>query len=358
MALWPFSLVWPGGLVNNQVPLHSDLNKLDEQQAQAADGSAWTDITFAGNYPYFVTDATGGLVCLYNPVAKYFYSLGVSGVDPVGFQARSPFIVRTAQSLPAGAGLIPAVGAVDPVRGTMFIGGAPNTSSQSRIRTNTGLTTSWVAANTAKAAGTTGPTSAIYCLGTIDKHFIGYASGEIESSTGASAGATWANIGSLPNSNARSSMAFSPTLNRLVVVTTGSTSYITSDDGTTFAARTAPANFHTVFWSSFRSLFYATTNVSPNFYSSPDGITWTSLGAGADHPGGTSAGAVQFFEYRRLIGCLGQGHLALSVDGLASWSEVAAFNTIAGFAARSDNGFQALFANSAGDHKASLRIGA
>ncbi len=304
----------------------------------------------AGNYPYVQTDTSGGLVCLYNKITELFYSFNESSGDPVGFSARAPFITRPAETIPAGDGLTPACGDVDPARGTMIIAGDPGSSSQSRIRQFDGAV--WNEVDSSKTAGTDGPYSAIYCGGSFDLWFTGYLTGEIESATGASGGATWANVAGLPDSNARTAMAFSPTLDLLVVLKFNSTAYLTSDDGVTFTARTAPANFQYIFWSSYREKFYAAANGAVDFYSSPDGINWTSLGAGANHPGGTAL--VQFFECGSVIGCLGQGLLALSLDGLATWITVATFSTMGGMAIRSDTAFQVLFGNSAGEHMASL----
>jgi hypothetical protein len=314
----------------------------------------WTDFAAAANYPYLQTDTNGGLVCLYNPIKKLFYSFNVSGGNTVGFAAGVPFIIRSALTIPAGSGLTPACGDVDPVRGNMVIAGAPGSSSQSRVRQSADGNT-WNAVNSVKTASTAGPLSAIYCGGTFDKWFTGYSTGEIETSTGTSGGAVWTNVGSLPDSNSRSAMAFSSSLNRLVVLKFNSTAYLTSDDGVTFTARTAPANFQYIFWSAYQHKFYAAANGSPNFYSSPDGIIWTSLGVSANHPGGVAA--AQFFEYGRVIGCLGQGQLALSLDGMATWKVVAYFSTMGGMAVRSDTGFQVMFGNSAGDHKVSLQVG-
>jgi hypothetical protein len=362
MVAWPFSLAWPGGLVNNQVPTHTDLNKLDAQAAQAADGTTYTDVALVSNFTQPFTDTNGGTIVLYNAFYQKFFSFRKPSADLLGYRMRPPFVARTAETIPAGAGLNPKCGDVDPVRGVMVVGGAPGSSSNLRLRVYNATGSTWSAVASAKAAGTDGPLCCIYCGGTFDRWFTGYLDGTLERSTSApGVPSTWANV-SVPNALRRDAFAFSPTLNMLLVVSQGSNKYLTSTDGSTFTERTAPTTFQTVWWSAYRGKFYAVdaSTGAFNLLSSTDGINWTSFGFVLPQ----NFTVTQFFEYRRLVGCLTNGGtLYVSLDGLVSWEAVADFSASCGdnkgtLAFRNDSAAQLVIGEpSTGAHWASLLLG-
>jgi len=149
MAIWPFSKVWPGSLAHNQVPTHSELNKLDEQQAQAADGSWWTDVAQFANFPTRFTNSNGGRCALYNPVLDRFFSFNDSSGSSNAVVARNPFLTLTSPTIPSGITSVDC--AVDPVSGRMVVVGAPVSSSQARVLSSSNGT-AWTARNTALAA--------------------------------------------------------------------------------------------------------------------------------------------------------------------------------------------------------------
>lgn len=362
MATWPFSIAFGAGLVNNDVPTHSQLNKLDEQHAQAADGAQWTDVAQVANFVDRFTNAVGGRQALYNPFLKKFFSFNDSSGNPLGFSMPESGVVKTTLTIPAGDGCAVDFGfggcAVDPATGKMILVGHPFVSSQSRIRSSTDGVT-WTARNSAKAASTLGPQSAIWAGGTINKFFTGYFEGQIESSPD---GVTWTNeaVGASPKSAA----AFSPTLNLIVWVNASGTATATSDNGTTWTARATPVAFSQVMWSAHHGKFFAAGNASMAVYSSVDGITWSAaipLGFGSGGTIGRMFGGIG-----RLMGMLVRHavvgdptYLIVTLDEWATNIKVTDFispDGAKGGLAQSDKG-QLLISDPGGFHMVSLRLG-
>ena len=101
-------------------------------------------------------------------------------------------------------------------------------------------------------------------------------------------GTTWTNRTGTSTNNWRG-MAYSPSLNRIVSVSsngTTSTAVQTSDNGTSWTTRTTPSGgqWWGVAWSPALTLFCAVKFGSTDIMTSPDGITWTArTGANANN---------------------------------------------------------------------------
>lgn len=81
MAIWPFTRAKPGGYVDNDVPTHGELNKIDDQVAQAANGIDYTDTSILRNIVHAssaLTDRGAELVW----TGERFLSFGVTGGVP------------------------------------------------------------------------------------------------------------------------------------------------------------------------------------------------------------------------------------------------------------------------------------
>lgn len=350
--VWPFTRANPAGYVNDDVPTHSEINLMDQQIAQAADGAWWTDAARFANFPYKFTHTFGGKCGFYNPVLGRFFSfnVAVSAVDTNCVNSKSPFYVFTTAGI---ASITPNDCAVDPTTGKMIVVGTPISSSQSRIRSSTdGIT--WTARTSAKAASTAGPVSCLWAGGTINKFFIGFlgsgASGEIESSPD---GVTWTNQ-TVPSVLSRTFPAFSPSLNRILWISGSSAAGVTSDDGVNWTARTLPTVLAEAFWSVPHGKFFAFDSVAPSMYSSADGITWSSpIPLTGFLPGALIADGM--FAEGRVMGAVIAGNLVLTVDEWATTVKVA--EVPATFLAYSDKGQLLCGESAAGIHMAAMRFG-
>jgi hypothetical protein len=355
---WPFLRAKPAGWVNNDVPTHSELNLMDEQIAQAADGATWSDVAAIATLPHAFTNSAGGRFALWNPVLRKFFSFNVSSGDPLGWRSNNPFETLTSLTLPTTPGCDITDVAVNPSTGNMIVVGHLYSSSQGRVRQSTDGVT-WTTRNTAKSASVLGPSSCLYCGGSINKFFLGFGAsgggaGEIESSPD---GITWTNL-TVPNTFERKTPAFSPTLNRILWARETSGTYVTSDDGVSWTQRTAPwGGCSLATWNSHFGKFFIFDNTSGTFgmWSSPDGISWSTVIPLTGFSSGGTHGT-RLFSRGRLMGLTLGSELVVSVDQFANTVRVAELSGSAHAIALGD--YQLLLANPAnGKHWVSQRIG-
>ena len=352
---FPFSLAKPGGYAPGDVPTHTELNKIDEQAAAGADGSAYTDVAMVANLPYAVTDSTGGQVLLYHPTLQKFFSFA-GGASPSGFWSVSPFSSRTALTIPAAQGVdfsnVGQLGAINP-GGLMLIGGAPSSSSQLRYRTSSDGNT-WTSRTSALAANTTGPMSILWAGGSVNKFVSGYSNGALETSAD---GIAWTQV-TMHDSLARRRTAHSPTLNLFVSLNSTTSTYAVSSTVTagSWSNQASPVVFENIYWSTLYSAFFAVQQSTGNVYRSPLGLagSWALVGT---MPLGSSFGVQgNFFEVGRMLCAASNfGEIVMTLDGGATWKLLAKLPSVVAVAVGA--GPQILLGSISGAHAASLRYG-
>lgn len=284
MALWPFKLIWPGGLVNNQVPTHGNLNDLDEQQAQAADGAAWTDVAMLRNlFAAVATTAVSGAniaSLVWDAYTKRWMAFGDSGGDPTGKHSIDGG-VWAALDLGGGAATWSASGAgASDGAGHIIIGGKTAADNKKIWRTATGGIPlgSWAEASTV-ANGSQKVVSAAW-LPFASLFVIGLDSSATTNIETSPTGQTWTQR-TAPNALARGPIAVGP--NIAVMLSTASTDKcLTTTDGVNWTERTLPAstNWRSVAYNARAGKFIAVsgTGGANGIAISSDGITWTSVG--------------------------------------------------------------------------------
>ena len=107
MPNWPFERANPLGWSSNAPLSSAQLNKIDANQAQAANGIEYTDVAQLVNLPHAITNTNGGRVVVHHPILDAFLSFNVSASNPVGRLVRSPFESVFNLTLDVGAGLTP-----------------------------------------------------------------------------------------------------------------------------------------------------------------------------------------------------------------------------------------------------------
>jgi hypothetical protein len=342
------------------------ITQIDENAAAAADGRVYSDVQIFANFPFSFTDTTGGEALVYSPSLGKYFSFG-AGTPPTGFSFVHPGDVRTALTIPTDQGLgtnfsstIGLIAAIHPSSNLMLLTGAPVSSSQLRYRTSIDGTT-WTSRTSNKSAGTDGPFAMIYAGGAVAKFVSGYSDGSFETSAD---GITWSAFAG-PDAIARSSLAYSPTLGRLVSVSdTATNTYTVSTTVTlgSFTNQTGPANFDTVWWSSYQQAFYAVVRNGLGVYKSSTGLTgsWSAVGSLPFTTASSLNVNGQLFEWNRLLVAIpdGSGEVAMSIDGAASWKVMAQLTSSAWCKALIPNGPQLVIANgSTGVHRLTQRHG-
>jgi hypothetical protein len=252
-------------------PLPSaDANIIDANAAAGADGSLWTDIAIAKNWPFTATMSGYGYGVVYNSVLKYWFTFGDT---PVGKYSNPNLQTFNSLTIGAGDGLTSIVSAVS-TSGVTVIGGTPGGSSNKKYRESSNGTT-WNI-RTSPATSTSG-VKALKYFANASLFISGLnnaATTNIETSPD---GQTWTQQ-TAPNSAARGAVIVGPTV-AVVLSSSSSNKCLSTANGTSYTERTLPSteiwiggHYDTVY---SRFVIYGATNLA---YST-DGATWTSGGA-------------------------------------------------------------------------------
>jgi hypothetical protein len=328
MATWPFSLIWPGGLVNDDVPTHSDLNKLAEQQAQAANGLVWNDAALIKNITTVtVANRLGPLI--YVPAdllgigSSMFMSFGINGGNPEGsFCVDGRNVWSPLGSMQVGVGLQPLCGDASPSGTIILVGGTPGSNSTQKIRRSSDTGTTWGIANVNAAGGNLAsvqtlnwfPAASLWVAG-FDTDATG-TGGHLETSPD---GITWTPPSTSPNDDPRWQAAVSPTA--MVITSSASTNKaIRSANGIAWTEVALPSTgaWKAVAWSDQNSCFLA---LRPGAAAvSSDGTTWSSAGVTAPAQLTTISQIVSLGRMWIAVGSAG-GHSAVyySIDNGGTW---------------------------------------
>lgn len=334
MPNFPFTRAKPLGFSLFEVFTSSQANTIDQNAAQAADGLVWTDVAQFRNWSAPQTQ-TGIVSFGYNATEDVWWSVLVSGGNPAvqymlgaGGQFQSGPAAGTSLTVRKRAF------AYRPTGNVMIWGGLPGASSNRKFLQSTGSGFS-----TVTAASSQTNTTAVCCMGyfpTADFIIAGHeGTGVVETSPD---GVTFTSR-TVPNANARLSMAIGPVNGAAggVVISSSvsTTQVIHSVDGINWAARTLTASkiWHMTYVPLLGKYVAIADDLSTvNF--SLDGITWSNqpftlptnllpINAGNDLPA-VAHGRTVFIVVNRASGS-GTNCIIYSQDGGATWKYAASF---------------------------------
>lgn len=351
MAVWPFSRMrvsWSSG----QRITTAMAELLDSQQAQAADGNVWTDVAMLMNFNQTSAlsnraQCAGWWPASGSNLTGYWITTGVSGGNATASYSRAG-LTWTSLTIPNGAGLTPGPYAfAAKADGSIGVfGGTPGSSSNSKYRESTDLTT-WTARSSSQT-DTAGVTS-IAWLPFASLFIAGHTSGKLETSPDAQ---TWTNRTTPFGAVSVGQIAVNSTT--AVAVAINSTAAAYSTNGTTWTSATLPiTGSGAVVWNSVLNKFYAFGTTGATICSSSDGITWSS--SGLTGPGGLATTSYAASSGRLLISSPGQtGFVAYSTDAI-NWKYQEALGITAPTVIAISEDGQLLCKDASSVHSVSLR---
>jgi hypothetical protein len=324
----------------------------DERISQSADGNVWTDVAMLLNFTHSISLTTRAQCAGWWPASGsnltgQWITTGVSAGNATASYSRAG-LTWTSLTIPAGAGLTPGpyAFAAKPDGSIAVFGGTPGSSSASKYRESTDLTT-WTARSSSQT-DTAGVTS-IAWLPFASLFIAGHTSGKLETSPDAQ---TWTNRTTPFGAVSVGQVAVNST--RAVVVAINSTAAAYSTDGTTWTSATLPiTGSGAVVWNSVLNKFFAFGTTGATICSSSDGVTWSA--SGLTGPGGLATTSYAASSGRLLLSSPGQtGFLAYSTDAI-NWKYQESLDiTAPTVIAISDDG-QLLCKDASSTHSVSLR---
>lgn len=323
--MWPFTRAWPLGLVNNQVPTHSDLNKLDEQIAQAADGSVYTDIALLRNLLAAETFAGAGTdvigrALLWEPTKGQWWSFGTTtgNVSTAyrssngGDWAPSPLVT----DCPATTWTLANASCHN--AGIIVLAGKATDASKVRYSGNGGGV--WTPANTVHSGAAEDPLCIAFAP-SANRWVMGFninATNNIETADGSLT--VWTQR---TNALALACVGIAVSATRIVIITNGGSQCVTSEDGITWTARTLPssATWSSVAYNAVTGKFMILGSGGNKIAVSADGITWTD--AGLTNPIATlTRGLVVVGRLWVALGDASAPELYVSANDGVSWKKI------------------------------------
>lgn len=139
MPAYPFQRAKPLGWSVNEKVTSAQLNQIDQNAAQGADGLVWTDVAAFRNFGSPQTLSNSGFSAVYMSTVKTWALMGVSATLPLLYQlygASGQFVVMPATT--NGTALTPRKRAADfnPTSGIALFGGLPGASSNKKYVRN------------------------------------------------------------------------------------------------------------------------------------------------------------------------------------------------------------------------------
>lgn len=272
MVDWPFTRAKPAGWAFGEILTSAQMNALDINAAQAADGLTWSDLAHCRLWPYSHTISGAKVV--------------VQGYQSSSFPILLWKLVGTSDLAQASHGGFQFVGTTDAALMTtplcaavasdglnIVIGGNGGASATKYAYATGGMNTALSTANSTDNTSATINT-VCYIAGSVNLFVAGLSDGDIETSP---TGATWT-ARTTPNSNARRRIATNGT-DLLVSVSSASTdAYLTSTNATSWTERAFPTSstggYH-IEYSAWHGLWFASNGQTGALYKSDDAITWT-----------------------------------------------------------------------------------
>lgn len=357
MPNFPFQRAKPLGWAANEKLTSAQINQIDANAAQAADGTVWTDATALRTWSPIVTTSQVALSILYSAFTDVWYAFAVSAGNPSVFTRLGAAGLWTAGALSAGnpaagVGFTPRKRAVaaDPVQKIVVIGGLPGSSSNQKYRRLNENTMAWTTPVSSQTS-----TASVDCLAWVPAlglFVAGLSDGKVETSPD---GVTWT-LRTTPNANARTSIAVGPINGASGGIVMGSSvatnTLIHSVDGINWTQRTLSPGFPSseiVVYVPLLGQYSVMNNGGGGLNTSPDGVTWTSRAIALPIALATGLGVIQnsFAAFGRTImlaayaPSLGLDAIIYSQDGGLTWRLSAAFaTTTSSIGPLASNGYQ------------------
>lgn len=330
MPNYPFTRAKPLGWAIFEILTSAQMNAVDSNAAQAADGLVWTDVAQFRNWTPMVAVSQSGSALLYSSFSDIWYAIGVSGgalTNAIMWGGGGVFVAGPSSPVNGITSIAARAAVYDSVNNQLVVGVTPTASSNQKYRRATGNGTASWGAGTSSATNTNG----VACIGfsqplgmLVAGHLV---SGLVETSV--DGGLTWT-ARTTPNADVRQSIATGTgPSNPGIVITTSAVQnrLIHSTDGINWAQRSLPAAakyWQNVVWVPLRGEFVAITENLDDVAYSTDGITWTTRARTL--PPGIAFGSVTDVKLvafgRTIFGVLTQipnNLYVYSQDGGASW---------------------------------------
>jgi hypothetical protein len=335
---YPFERGAPGGVdyVYGQRVNPVELNTIDKNAAQAADGLIWSDLAVVKNFrkstTVAYTEATNKVIWdAYLDRWIYCASGGGAPFALYSYDGQDDWI--NLSGVPVGTNWgVTSAGASNGA-GVVLLGGSPpGAASATKIRQSTNGGSTWNSRSTV-ANSTEGVTAMCWHSGA-SLFVLGLDSAATTNIETSPTGQTWTQRTGLPNSVARSAAASSGGI--AVVTNATGNKCLRSVDAVTWTEGTMPiaTNWQCVTWSNQLELFFAAGLGA--LASSADGTTWSS--SGLQPPFITTYGIA---AYGRLLVATGvdssQYAISASVDGGVTWIRVKSMAAASSCLAAGDN---------------------
>jgi hypothetical protein len=281
---WPFERANDLGWGLYEILTSAQATLMDQNIAEGASGSIWTDA--ARGAP-----------------------------TPAGASIISPGSTSTSIAVPLAEGLnnLSTERAAWDGDQIYLFGGTPGSASQNRLRRSADSGATWASATNALAAGTQAVECLLWASG-FSKFFL--ANGGLLESSATGASASWSSLGAMPNADVRTGFSYSPTLARILVMSESNARALRSDDGVTFTQETTAQIFQRIIWSPYYEAFFGFH--STGVYSSLTGLdgSWTLENA-------LNFGTVRrAFVHGRILGAYCTPGIVVSVDGGENWTNI------------------------------------
>ena len=272
--IFPFTRGAPGAIdyIQGQRLNPAEINAIDKNAAQAADGLIWSDATILKNW--LESFVSNGSIIFWDAYTGTWVFAGTAGGAPIAYASSDGKPTWNGLSPTAGTNWNTTFSGASNGVGSVLLGGGGGTATASKIRQSGDGGATWAARNTV-ASGT--QAVAALCWHAASSKFVagldGTATTNIETSAD---GITWAQA-TAPNSNPR----FCAVSNGTMTVITSNVStnkLITSTDLVTWTERTLPSTgvWSGVTYNSKAGLWCAAG--ASSVATSSDGITWGNAG--------------------------------------------------------------------------------
>jgi hypothetical protein len=339
MPTFPFQRAKPLGWSLFEALTSAQMSQVDSNAAQAADGLVWTDVAAHRNWSA-PQSLTGILTFGYNSTEDVWVAVGVSAGNPqVWYMLGAGGQFQTGPAAGTSLTVRRRAFAYRPANNCMIWGGLPGASSNRKFLQSTGI-----GFGTTVAASSQTNTTAVCCMGyfsAADLIIAGHeGTGVVETSPD---GVTFTSR-TVPNANARLSMAIGPvngSAGGVVISSSVSTNkVIHSTDGINWAERTLTASkIWNVAYVPLLARYIAVADDLTTINFSLDGITWSNqaftlptnllpINAGNDLPV-VAHGRTIFVVCNRASGS-GTNTIIYSQDGGATWKYAASFGNAGG----------------------------
>lgn len=350
---YPFSRGAPGSVdyVYGQRVNPVEINAIDKNAAQAADGLIWSDVAVVRNFVKGTApDTYPTNKAAWDFTNKRWVFFGSNGGAPEAYfshDGQADWIALGTPPLGTFWGATSAGACI----GVIYVMGGtpPGAASASKIRESHDSGATWTARNTV-ASSTEGVTGVCWFSGP-SLFVLGLDSATSTNVETSPDGQTWTQRTGLPNSVGRAALAASSSI--AVAINSSGNKCIRSTNGTSWTEGVMPtsATWRDVTWWAQGALFVAIGDAA--IATSADGISWSSSGMTA--PFTTAAGIATFGRLLVAAGTTSSKNaIAVSDNSGLSWSRVKSLTGAPNSLATGDG---QILCYASGDLYTSLRVG-